>query len=951
MTAINSCADGVSWYETLVNVRNRVLDLQKEMSSFERDIQSALDTISRGRPDFSSPAELRGDHDSWKSTIQASLEAPETLTTRSSECAQRSTLAAMQYRQAQRAPPKSIRPDLPINDLADILIDQVDEQTDRLLALISRSSSDMVEVKQDIEILPVVLGIFEAVKVLHLDASRLRESLDAAIDTAVWSEESIAQVESVDLEDLDRLRSRYETNIVRPLSSFAELLKTHGRSLPALRLHLAKLDSLLLVDFGTLQKLFDLVKRVTDQADVVRLIQEDAAQLQRGIQAVTEEIAGLARDDEQPSDDYSLQAILQRIEDLAEEVTVWESSLPRRVPFVSDLTLPAPATTLVRPTPLLPPTTSASAPPLTPPSSPPLPPPPDPSSIPQSSAMDGIRAIDLVVVNRSVREEVNLQAARVASAISHCRASAAGLEDRRWCRRYSRCTAELNSSLDRWRSIVDLIQGEQQLHLAKVCSTRVSLHAGEDALSAVVAFRNTSLSTMESQASSVEACLSRQSALLDDRPRLETTIPSSLSEAIDAGLQLAKVVTDELKRLSAALDDLVARAKARVEAVSSRELVTENDVFGPTNIASIANSPIDKASTILTGSANDDLTKRIETLKARLNSLRMEHIVSAGFGNIRAFSSRELLPNVETVRHVRPELEQVAEEFATIDVQPDHPAHRHYFSLKDSLVIANKLMSVLERLAASATSVKHCDAKLRRLLEVLCASETHDHERIQVAVASAADAVTAVRDTAKPIDFDIRVTTEVERILTAWTDLQAVAEQKCNAGPSSATSGLGDEVTDNATLATPYISLRRRPAAASLSRVSGRSISNLVPASSPTAAEAMWNRSVSDTPTRSRFHSLRNTLPRPRKDSMGIRSLTPIRGRPHSTSRSGPSTPVPAITPIASRIQGRDNFSSSVISKRRGYIADPRSELDIAVAQVVNKLKVIETFSWMTSRC
>lgn len=152
--------------------------------------------------------------------------------------------------------------------------------------------------------------------------------------------------------------------------------------------------------------------------------------------------------------------------------------------------------------------------------------------------------------------------------------------------------------------------------------------------------------------------------------------------------------------------------------------------------------------------------------------------------------------------------------------------------------------------------------------------------------------------------------------------------------------GCDDPLVDAGDLSALPAHLLRQLSTASLGRASSRSTSNPARSASTylTPTEASRNRAVSDTPSRNRLKSLGGdgvlTIG---KGSLGRGGTkgggTPLSGPASSSFRSKRTiTPKGATTPRSRK--------ASRPSLPKAYIADPKSNLDVAVGQVINRLKV-----------
>ena len=200
-----------------------------------------------------------------------------------------------------------------------------------------------------------------------------------------------------------------------------------------------------------------------------------------------------------------------------------------------------------------------------------------------------------------------------------------------------------------------------------------------------------------------------------------------------------------------------------------------------------------------------------------------------------------------------------------------------------------------------------------------------DRLKVDLTNTAANIAINRGRGTVQSLHDECRTDPETKGALASSSDLDFMAKDQLQSG-----SG-GESLSVKSFSST------------SLARVNSRSTSTPITNarfSNPT--ESSRYRAMASSPFRARSMSLRiGGLPRPQRESNGQRaslgSLMPM-GTPSSLSPAYHDRPaLSALT--AMRPRKRHSLA-------RTYIADPRSELDVAIGNIVNKLNVRFRFFW-----
>ena len=922
---------GLSWYASLARARVKVAEQAASMSKLLDQLKRETESVVQSRPDFDNPTHLAAAHASSLSV----LNVPKDVAMWVQEAfgtAQRSTVMIMRYRQIMRAPPRAWRTRLPTSMYTDDLVEEVERDVDELFEAARRAAKIILLAEQDASILPIAQGIIQATASMSRSAAALWIDLNAAIATSAWRSGAIGPINQTFPEVVQKTKKRLQEEIIQPLLALEELLRVHGRALPVLHRHLFSLEARTKAETESLDKLANLLELVKQQAGTIWSVEKEAVEFLRKIQIVQSEVDSLHDEtnivEQQVQDIYDVRtSILPRIDNLAVQIATWESRLPQRVIFVSTQMFTSeniderhsqhskwPVIPEETARPLLPANVSAVEPPLTPPISPAS----SNRSLHSGSAEPSVSLMsaesprlsistDLIALDRDVRMEVNTQASRVASAISHTRLSLTLLESQHSSRKLSSLTDELKTTLERWRSANEEIRARED-SLRSWIDTRNSVKAAEDAVHDFEALQTDVIPTNRALASRIaDLAAHLESFLFVHIPANDPVTFGDKTVDRTVLLTSAKRVPEEELQIKTEVEALLLNAQARLERImhNAQTVVNQNDVFGPT--AAVASDQLARSTSLSsTGISPSAIGDRIRKLNDQLDALHIDLIVNPSISALHDRPSLRQLPDRRVAGHIEDEVQSVSKQSASLAVATAHASQTAHQALDDAICAAARLLPKLGRLATLSGLFKTCDGSLSRLLEAIDCGSVLD---VQRASEEASIAVENVKETAQSINDDSRVAGDVSRILRAWTDLQVMVVDRLQARQTSENGRAGRRSASNpTTAASAYL----------------------------TPTQASRNRIVSDTATRLQLSGFNgDRLPRTSIKSNGhtasLRSIFPVPRTPTSTSGASRASNHKASTVSGPRMSRRLPFA-------KAYIADPKNELDMAVGKIVNKL-------------
>jgi hypothetical protein len=196
-----------------------------------------------------------------------------------------------------------------------------------------------------------------------------------------------------------------------------------------------------------------------------------------------------------------------------------------------------------------------------------------------------------------------------------------------------------------------------------------------------------------------------------------------------------------------------------------------------------------------------DLKSRIYRLRKRLRTLNLKEIVHPS-------TSTATLPSKETLDRLSADLSEVSQEIEALPPPtPGTATELELQSLCTELSVSSELLHIAVSLSELAQAVSTCDAGLSDLLEhldsfpsppiaALASIHVSDptfppEEQLQARLDFTKKLVENVKAKTIPVTQDARASNEKERILQAWSELEAMSEDIFNgikSRPSSAIS-------------------------------------------------------------------------------------------------------------------------------------------------------------------
>ena len=387
-----------------------------------------------------------------------------------------------------------------------------------------------------------------------------------------------------------------------------------------------------------------------------------------------------------------------------------------------------------------------------------------------------------------------------------------------------------------------------------------------------------------------------------------------------------------------------------------------------------------------------DLKSRIYRLRKRLRTLNIKEAVHPS-------ASTATLPTKETYDRLSTDLSGIAQETKTLPPSvPGTATEVELQSLRTELSSSSELLQRVLTLSELAHTISACDAGLSDLLEhldsfpsppiaALASSHVSDptlppEEQLQARVDFTKKLVEDVEAKTAPVAQDSRASSEKERILQAWGELEAMSEDVLNgvrSRPSSTISSGRNSTASLDSIRTGASTSKKSNSYAQLSRGrdtggfltppmpggrrasktpeprnranSRNSISSVRSVSGPTDSRIYQSTFASRQRTTSITSSVginplsRSTAsPRPRVWGGMFDSPTPSEVSSLSRSHLGNSTttrPSWARAPRQSlSFNNRPTTPRKNRAPRKPYVANPKNKLDVAVGVVVNKLPV-----------
>ncbi|WVQ82104.1 hypothetical protein IAT38_004232 [Cryptococcus sp. DSM 104549] len=1033
--------EGVEWYARLAQARETLICRQAGLAVLDKELRGAVDLLGNGsdgrtRPDPADPVVLLQPHvEEWSNAVPARTGDVSQVVERCTTACQHAALAVLQYRNLAKTPPRSLRSALPERLPLDSLVEDVEKATDSLLEQNRVALGASKTAQEDSEILLASRGIVLAAQGIGADTTSVRDLLEHVIRASAWPGQDLPTVSGKDdgvsvaaMDDrIKQLDRRIKNDVGKPLAALHDVLKTYERRLPALRSHLSTSATELIDQQTKLRELLDLLVRVRRQAEVVNEVHGEAERMLRKVKVLQDEVdrvGGEREDDGSGRDEKerTVGTILARVGTLETDTAEWEGKLAERVPFLAREAGPSVPvdrkahTTVVgveasegKPA-RLPPTTSSSVPPMTPPLS--------RSNTPQQPALalptlTSSSPLDISALDASVRSTINDLTLRVASSLSHSRSSCQSTLLDIYSARCHAVATSIDKAFTAWQATHEKARSQTDNLLIKVGTPPTSVNAAKATVQAIEALISQFAPKLENHPSAMAGAVGHLREAVERQP---TWVEPGVEkvEMWQVALKTASGVVDEaleeIEAVRLAGEDALARAKrrlakAQLASKSSASLplapvAAQDDVFGGPKspvTSSLAPSTPPRTSPALP----DDLLERVQRVRQELDTLQLERIVDPRSAELHATPALHRLPFEELASGIEATLAEITAQVQTFAIPLDHPARPELTDLQHALDVYTGALPRLGQLVAFNASAKACDGTFSRLLEII-----DDHQLSQdallLAVRDEANmAFERVLSSAKPVEKDRRVSSEVKRLTGARGELQTLVEEclhpetKVGVDDSASEMTRAESVISMASMAStarPFCSAstasrlpRLSGLSGSLPRSTSRSASNPqgtpsrlsgLPLAAFAHTQSSRNRAVSDTPTRSRLDSVREGagvgLPRPRASlglspALGPISGTPSRGAqapssetrvrkssipravrastPSSQAAASPSVVGSGVKSLSSsqsmmspRLRRSSRLPSLPPMARREYVADPKNKLDVAVGKIVNNL-------------
>ena len=384
-----------------------------------------------------------------------------------------------------------------------------------------------------------------------------------------------------------------------------------------------------------------------------------------------------------------------------------------------------------------------------------------------------------------------------------------------------------------------------------------------------------------------------------------------------------------------------------------------------------------------------DLKSRIYRLRKRLRALSLKEIVDPS-------TPTTTLPMKEAYDRLSTDLAGISQETRALPPPgPGTATELELQSLRTEISTSSELLSKVLSLSDLAHAISTCDAGLSDLLEhldsfpappiaALASNHVSDptlppEEQLQARMDFTKKLVQDVEVNTVPVSQDSRATGEKDRILQAWGELEAMAEDIVNGTKSRPPSAISSGRNSRASLDSVWTGSSNSKKSASYAQLSrGGELGGLL-------APPMHRRRISKTPEPRNRASSRDSISSIRSvsgpsDSRLCRSTFASRQRTTSiTSNAGLSRstasprpllrggPVDSPTPSEGSSLSRSYLGHSTVARpswagaprqslpfnrpktprknrgreaRKPYVANPKNKLDVAVGAVVNKLPV-----------
>lgn len=922
---VDLAGKALSFYSAMLKAREALLTQHQRVQALRKKLADTVDRLERGtasvpRPSLEDIAKNGGDYSNWLRSAAEWITTGDEVVRSATDTHQSTMLAAMQYRKSLVSAPMAVKRFIPESGVPDDLGPVVDDDAGDLISLARRCAELTKTTRTASEAIPLVLCIRQDSDSLEKDASSLQETLVLAVNQSAWISRASGNPPANLGEHVAALASRIaeaDGELTR-LTSMAGVPLAVSRPLEA---KMAEARETLDSSRTTLTRL----AQVSDQANVVRAIHAEAEDLLKAIDTSRGKVT--AKTD--------MQNLHASVSSFKSRVASWNDTLAKRVVFVSD----DPPTLDRRGSP------GFNDEPLTPPLT------------PQSgvSAM-GTTMPDFSALDGRVRNEVNRQSARVASALAHLSSAVDEVAFNSWADPVVKATSTLTSASNELGAVMSRLS----VPLAAIKSTE-----GEERQTLVAEAKKTGreelpehiIGVQQSIAALNEALGARGSHIVDTHRAAD--VFSSADVAREAGLGRIAETEEwqrEVNRLALDADITLQRQKAGLLKQKADDAAA----------AASSKESAEARAAVEAKSAARELSEKLEALD-------LENVVRPSPASLRTTPKHRRLPTSTVAKQLASSFSSIKDSARSLTEVPKSPEVN---SLLGKLKRAATLVPELDGLGVVSDAASVCDRAFSSLLEAI---DSKEKEKIRVAEHEAASAVEAFKRAVKPHKLDQRVMSELKRIVTTWDDLRAMAREelapsiksstasnrsngKSGHGRGSSRSTIGRSATSSS-ISSILSEQTVKPAPKKAVR---RVASNL---SLKTAQVAMPPPDMKKAPTRSRIS---DTPTKPRtvtaKDVFDPAQSTPLVSRTRTNSSKSimaPTIPQPfrfsdtpsGMTRSASATASLSDLATPTRTRGPRLSAPPRTpvlapapkfkreapgatKLDEAVAQVLDTLDV-----------
>lgn len=398
--------------------------------------------------------------------------------------------------------------------------------------------------------------------------------------------------------------------------------------------------------------------------------------------------------------------------------------------------------------------------------------------------------------------------------------------------------------------------------------------------------------------------------------------------------------------------------------------MTFSDVFGRRLIPSISN--------------NDAVSSEVAQIHSQIKSLRNRLLSLSITARAISTSTGPGIPSLEDATSVQVSLTEINEDAsslpATID---DATVNADLSSFRSELASCHSFVERSLLLGKISNNIIACDNAFSDLLEhadmypaapppgLLASTHISDprlpsEEQLKNRLEYCNTMVQKLRQACSEVNDDARVTAEQNRIDQTWTELEAMCTDRLNgirSRPASSVSSAGKNGVD---IAQSYIRKQAKPSLSSNGprpnskdptkrTVSGSTRDPLRPpshlstrsVSGPGGSSSLYNQTFASRQRTTSLASVQSSnhdnMKRPASPLIMLRKRTTSPTFSEASSRSIVSTPSRSTWARAPRQSFGTvprNFQTNTTPKRKPYIANPNSKLDVAVGNVVNNFRL-----------